>query len=112
MTNRAAPIGQEFTVSAVHEGDSGVLTLSGYISGPAEESVMAAYADINLKGIRSLRIRFREGFIITSAGIAVLITIAAQEKKKKRPVIVEGLTPHYKKIFEMIGLSDYVKIDM
>lgn len=107
-TKRSAE--QEFTVASSQEAGIGVITLSGNIYGSVEQGLVGAYEGFERANIRSLRIHFSGHYIVTSAGIAVLITIAARERKKKRTITVTGLTPHYRKIFEMIGLSDYVEM--
>ncbi len=47
---------------------------------------------------------------MNSAGIALLIALVSGARKDKRKVGVFGLSKHFQKIFDMIGLTEYVKI--
>jgi anti-anti-sigma factor len=45
-----------------------------------------------------------------SGGIAFLIGITVESKKKGQTVSITGLSDHFKKIFKMVGLTRYVDI--
>ena len=47
---------------------------------------------------------------VNSAGIAVIIGILIEARNASQRVMVTGLTPHYQKIFSMMGLSDYAPV--
>jgi ABC-type transporter Mla MlaB component len=92
------------------EGTLGEVTLSGAVGMDADELIQTAYRTVTLAGARKIRLHFTTGTTINSAGIAVLITMTSQARKARQPVEVTGLSQHYRKIFEMIGLTEYVKI--
>ena len=107
MADRQVPGISAHTVTASKEGSVGVITLGGSVGVEAEEKLMAAYREV-ATGAKMVRWRFLPGTSINSAGIAVLITIASQARTSRQPMEVSGLSPHYRKIFDMIGLTAFV----
>lgn len=91
-------------------GSTGVVRLEGKIDGGAQEALLTAYRDLVHRGATRILLRFTSRCNINSSGIAIMITMVSQSRKNNNPVGVFGLSDHYKKIFEMIGLSDYVEI--
>ena len=53
----------------------------------------------------SIAVRF-----INSAGIALVIMIAGKAQQVSQKVGVVGLSAHYQKIFDMIGLTDFLTL--
>ena len=47
---------------------------------------------------------------VQCGGIAVLIQILAQTKKNKQQISITGLSEHFKKIFNMVGITKFAKI--
>ena len=97
------------TVATSTDGPVGVITLGGSVGVESEALLAGAYREVS-KGVKRVRWHFQPGTTINSAGIAVLITLTSQARAKRITVEVSGLSTHYKKIFEMIGLSEYVEI--
>lgn len=98
-------------VSAKMERTTGVISLAGYIAAAAETPMLKAYDDMTQQGAKEIRLHCSPGIILTSTGIAVLISIVSKARKRSQRVTASGLSEHYKKIFTMIGLSDYVVIE-
>lgn len=97
-----------FTVSFAVERPLAVITLAGDIGIEADDDLQTAFR--SAAGVKRVRFRFAPGATINSAGIAVLITLTSQARKARQIVEVSGLSPHYRKIFDMIGLTEYVKM--
>ncbi|NMA68765.1 MAG: STAS domain-containing protein [Desulfitobacterium sp.] len=57
---------------------------------------------------RALILNFSEVKYINSAGIAQLICLLKETQEKKLTVLIHGVSPHYQKIFEMVGLTKYL----
>ena len=47
---------------------------------------------------------------INSTGIALIVRLLAEARRDHRVVIAEGLTDHYREIFRITRLSDYLTI--
>jgi anti-anti-sigma factor len=98
------------TVKTELQGSLGIIALSGDISGTADELIRSSYDYVTKAGATKILFRFSPGMYINSAGIAVLILIVSEAKKSKQKVGAVGLSPHFQKIFDMIGLTDYITI--
>ena len=92
------------------QGSLGIISLSGDISGTAEEVIRSSYDYLTKAGAMKILFRFSTGCYINSAGIAVIILIVSEAKKSKQKVGAVGLSPHFQKIFDMIGLTDYIRV--
>jgi anti-anti-sigma factor len=98
------------TVKTELQGSMGIISLSGDISGTAEEVMRSSYDYLCKAGATKILFRFSPGVYINSAGIAVIILIVSEAKKSKQKVGAVGLSSHFQKIFDMIGLTDYIRI--
>ena len=92
------------------EGTLGIIALKGDITNTAEEAIRSSFEYLTKAGATELLFRFAEGCYINSAGIAVLILVVSEAKKAKQKVGAVGLSSHFQKIFDMIGLTDYLTV--
>jgi len=69
-----------------------------------------SYDSLRKAGATKFLFRFARGCYINSAGIAIIILIVSEARKNKQKVGAVGLSSHFQKIFEMIGLTDYIQI--
>jgi anti-sigma B factor antagonist len=92
------------------KGQVGIISLSGEISSGIEELLLQAYLEVTKAGSTRILFRFDSGCFITSAGIAQIIIVAGKAQEAMQPVGAVGLSSHYQKIFEMIGLTEYLTI--
>lgn len=109
MADAQIPGREACSVAVSNDGAVGVITLSGAVGVEADARLTSAYQQAS-EGVKRVRWVFRPGTTINSAGIAVLITLTSQARKARQTVEVAGLSPHYRKIFDMIGLTEYVKM--
>ena len=110
MTDSQVPKNAPYTVTSSMDGQVGIIALAGSVGMDDEERILSAYRTVTTSGARLIRLLFMPGTTINSSGIALLITMTSQAKKSRQKVEVAGLSPHYRKIFDMIGLTQYVKI--
>jgi anti-anti-sigma factor len=88
----------------------GIISLSGEISSTIEQAFLNSYQEVTKAGATKILLRFADDCFINSAGIAILIIVVGNAKQVNQKVGVVGLSPHFRKIFEMIGLTDYLTI--
>ncbi len=98
------------TVKTELKGSLGIVSLSGDITGTTEEVIRSSYDYVVKAGATKILFRFGTGCYINSAGIAIIILIVSEAKKNKQKVGAVGLSPHFQKIFDMIGLTDYIEV--
>ena len=95
------------------EQQSGVtlLSIQGDITAQSEAVINEAYQQANEQGAaQKIIIQFEDDVYINSGGIAVLIQILAQTHKKSQQIGIAGLSDHFKKIFNMVGISKFAGI--
>ena len=91
------------------EKDVSVMQLEGDVTSTTGKTIEEAYRKESTEGVVKFLLLFKDSYI-NSGGIASLILIASESKKKGQIIVMTGLTDHFQKIFEMVGLSKYIKI--
>ena len=92
------------------EDDLRVIHILGNINAGAEEALMAAYAQAGSEDSVQLLLSFNENTSINGAGIAVLIQLLAQSKKKKQKVAISGISENFHEIFRMVGITRFATV--
>ena len=86
-------------------GKAAVLMIKGDVTAATGESLAKAYNSDTVSSAARLVLNFDKTCYINSGGLAFLIDIASQGRKKEQRICVAGLSDHFQKIFHMIGLS-------
>jgi len=76
----------------------------------ADAAMEAAYADAAALGARQITLDFEHVGYINSTGIALIVRLLTSARADGRAVRAVGLTAHYRHLFEITRLSDYVEI--
>jgi anti-sigma B factor antagonist len=87
--------------------DGTLIELSGDIDGGARDALDAAYSSA---GEGKLLLDFTNVEYINSTGIALIVGLLARARTDQRPVSARGLSEHYREIFEITRLSDFMTI--
>lgn len=89
-----------------------ILHMQGHLTKQAEEAIRPLYQKEpdNSEKRNYLLLDFTDVPYINSAGIALLIRLVRSRLKGNVHSFAYGLSPHYQKLFRMIGLSDYLVI--
>lgn len=88
--------------------DGPVIELRGEIDGQAQEALAAAYAEAPHEG--RLLLDFGAVDYINSTGIALLVGLLARARAEHRAVAAAGLSDHYREIFEITRIADFMTI--
>ena len=99
----------EFHAGVRSDGEHAVLELHGDISGTAEAGLLAAYAQVK-DGSSSVLLDFSDVDYINSTGIALIVGLLAQARAAGQEVQARGLAEHYREIFRITRLSDFMTI--
>jgi anti-anti-sigma factor len=92
------------------QGEVTIFDIRGDLTSFSETSLNEAYQKANDQDARRILLRFGEDAYINSGGIALLIQLMAQIKKNNQFVAITGLSEHFKKIFNMVGIAKFAKI--
>lgn len=84
------------------------LRLSGDITGEAEEEFKKILPFDEQPA--PVMLDFAGVDYINSAGLALIIGLVRRCRKSGRPVGALYLSGHYRKIFQMVGLNDYITV--
>jgi anti-anti-sigma factor len=88
-----------------------LLIIEGDMTSESDSDVMKTYHDLKRKySPKDLIINFEKTKYINSAGIASLINIIQDLQDINGKVLFVGLTNHFKKVMDIVGISDFVDI--
>ena len=92
------------------ENNATIIDLIGDVTTFAEESINQAYQSVSEDGATNIIFNFRENDYINSAGIAILIGVVTEARKRDQKLLMTGLSAHFQKIFRMVGLTQYADL--
>src|SRR4051812_33408344 len=92
------------------QGDTSVLRLIGLIDRGAADSLDAAYTAATAAAPHSIELDFTAVEYINSTGIALIVGLLAKARAQAVTMRAIGLTTHYRHIFEITRLSDFIEI--
>ena len=98
----------QFAADVRREDGVALLELSGDVSAPAEGGLMDAYAEVAAEPVVVLD--FAAVDYINSTGIALIVGVLAQARTSGQEVRARGLAEHYREIFRITRLSDFMTI--
>jgi anti-sigma B factor antagonist len=82
----------------------------GDISSASKEPVLSAYQALDKSEHKSLLLDFSKVEYLNSSGIALVIQVLMEANKSAQTVAICGLTPHFTKVFTMVGITKYAKL--
>ena len=100
----------DIQVTVRFERGATIIDLAGDITTFAEEAINEAYHSASSDGAHNIIFNFREDDYINSAGIAILIGIVTEARKRDQRLLMTGLSAHFQKIFRMVGLTQYANV--
>lgn len=96
-------------ITTRQENGLGVIDMVGDITGSAEQAMEAAYENLQAGGSTKILLNFTRVEYINSAGLAIIIGLLSKSRKANRELYACGLTSHFQKIFDMVGINKYVQ---
>lgn len=97
-----------FRADVRHAGEIAILDLTGELNRAADAALAVAHDQAVADRPRALVLNFEHVDYINSTGIALIVTVLAGARQEGREVRVIGLTDHYRHIFEITRLSDFL----
>jgi anti-anti-sigma factor len=97
-------------VAVRRRGDVAVLDIVGDIDRTADTPLQQAYDQAVMDDASAVLLNFGEVGYINSTGIAVIVSLLARARKERRVISAYGLTEHYRHIFSITRLSDFIGI--
>jgi anti-sigma B factor antagonist len=88
-----------------------VIELSGDVDGSAAEVLTTAYQNAIAGGdAATVVLDFAAVDYINSTGIALIVSVLARARAEGRKVVASGLSEHYREIFDITRLSDFIEL--
>jgi anti-sigma B factor antagonist len=84
--------------------------LSGDLNSRADETLADAYERVASLDPRRVSLDFGRVGYINSTGIALVVRLLADARRDGRTVRAVGLSEHYREIFRITRLSDFMEI--
>lgn len=95
----------------IAEGEQTVIRIHGDVTTEAEDALHQAYRKAADSQPRAVVFDFANVGYINSGGIAVLISLVMEALEQGHQISATGLSDHYSKVFRMVGLSQYMKVE-
>ena len=100
----------ENEITIEKRGEVTVLDIRGDVTAFSEPFLNEAYQTASSQGADKILLKMDQQAYINSGGIAILIQILAQTRQKKQTIGITGISEHFKKIFNMVGITKFAKI--
>ncbi len=97
-------------VTRENDGVLGVLRFQGDITSASKDVVLGAYQNLSKDHVRNILLDFSKVAYLNSSGIALVIQMLMEANKSGQKVQIFGLTPHFQKVFTMVGLTKYTAL--
>ena len=98
-----------FSASVRADRGASVIELVGQIDGQAEDRLLDAWAAASGKAERVV-LDFGRTDYINSTGLALIVQLLARARAERREVHAFGLSDHYREIFQITRLADFVTV--
>lgn len=99
-----------FTTDVEQVGQTAVLHMYGEINNAADAELSAAFTEAERSNPSAITLDFKGVDYINSTGIALIVGLLARARQAKRPLTAVGLSDHYREIFTITRLSDFMEI--
>jgi anti-anti-sigma factor len=87
-----------------------IVDLPARIDASAEQALNDAYSEAVAGSPTRIVLNFGGVDYLSSTGIALIVGILARSRKEGRQITAAGLSDHYREIFEITRLADFMKI--
>ena len=100
----------EYEVVAHETSATAVIVLTGQVDRDAADALTAAYAIAVATDPTTVVLDFNSVDYINSTGIALIVSLLGRARADRRAVHAAGLTDHYRHVFDITRLSDFIQV--
>ncbi len=104
--------GTQVKMEEIKSGDGlpiTVLRFAGDITSTSQAAVLGTYQGLP-DTAKKILVDFSNVEYLNSSGIALVIQMMIAASKKGQSIQTFGLTPHFQKVFTMVGMTKYTKL--
>jgi len=97
-------------ISDAAGGPVTVLRFAGDISSTSRDAVLGTYQSLSKIDHSRILLDFTKVDYLNSSGIALVIQVLLEASRSEQIVRIFGLTPHFQKVFTMVGITKYTTL--
>src|SRR5215467_9329704 len=97
-------------VALRQDGSLGVLDFPRDVTAQTRETAYSAYNELARAKVKTVGLNFGTTDYMNSAGIGLIINLVEDATQAGRKVYAYGLGSHYRKLFNMVGLTERVTL--
>lgn len=86
------------------------LRFTGDISSASKDAVVGTYQALDKSTHKQILLDCKGVEYLNSSGIALVIQVLIEAAKSGQKVAICGLTPHFTKVFTMVGITKYATL--
>jgi len=86
------------------------LRFTGDISSASKEAIVDTYQSLDKASNKHILLDFKGVEYLNSSGIALVIQVLMEANKSGQTIAICGLTPHFTKVFTMVGITKYASL--
>ena len=101
---------KENEITLEKKGDVTIIDIKGDITAFSGPFLDEAYREAKDLGSPNIILKSHKDAYINSGGIALLIQLLARMKRNNQRVVIAGISDHFKKIFNMVGITKFAPI--
>jgi anti-sigma B factor antagonist len=101
---------RRFGAQVIQVPDEVRVRMRGDLDSRADDTLLDAYDQVGSLGSHRLTLDFASVDYINSTGIALVVRLLTEARRDGRTVRAVGLSPHYREIFRITRLSDFMDI--
>lgn len=99
---------ENFQVNLELDGAIATVKMTGDLTHAAEQRLINTYEKAASSKVKYIILDFLQVEYINSAGMSIIITMLTRSQEMGQELRACGLSPHFQKIFNMVGLSKYI----
>jgi anti-sigma B factor antagonist len=86
------------------------LRFVGDVSSASKDAIVGTYQALDKALHQRILLDFKSVEYLNSSGIALVIQVLMEANKSGQTVAICGLTPHFTKVFTMVGITKYATL--
>jgi anti-sigma B factor antagonist len=86
------------------------LRFVGDVSSASKDAIVGTYQALDRAVHQRILLDFKSVEYLNSSGIALVIQVLMEANKSGQTVAICGLTPHFTKVFTMVGITKYATL--
>ena len=99
-----------YEVVAYETSATAVIVLTGQVDRQAADALASSYEAAVAMDPSTVVLDFNSVDYINSTGIALIVSLLGRARADRRAVHAAGLTDHYRHVFDITRLSDFIQV--